>query len=419
MSPSRSSRRMIRIPALAAVLLAAACVAVTPPAPVGSNTLASGGDQRLFAQLDSAAGPEDNVFVSPVSVDQAFGLLHAGAAGETRSQLEAFFGWPAGEAADRELERRRKDLLAHGTDADIRLANALWLSDRFRFRASYLAATRTRYDATAETIDFAGDAAGSARRINRWAADKTNGLIDQIISAEALADDTAALLTNALYFEAEWLHMFDGAARRPFLFGDGHEEPFHLMRQVDPFAVAEHAGWRAIRLPYRGDRFAMDVIMPTERRPMEAAPASDILAALDDALCREKPQMVDLALPRFEIEYDISLVEPLEVLGLTLPFDRNRADLSAMAEPGQMPLFVKEATHITKLQVYEDGTKAAAVTTLRIVPTAARIMPEDPLRFTVDRPFVVIIRDLASGQVLFLGRIAAPQPFTPERAEPE
>jgi len=80
---------------------------------------------------------------------------------------------------------------------------------------------------------------------------------------------------------------------------------------------------------------------------------------------------------------------------------------------------VKDATHITKLQVYEDGTKAAAVTVLRIVPTAARLAREQPLPFVVDRPFVAIIRDLRTGAVLFIGRIADPQPFTPAKADGE
>lgn len=395
----------------------AACEPVAPSQPTPVPAAAEGGGERLFAELDRAAGPAGNAFYSPISVEQAFGLLHAGTGGATRDQLEAFFDWPAGEAADLELQRRRESLLAHGTDADIRLVNALWLSDEFRFRTAYLDAAQRTYDASAETLDFEGNAVGAAQQINNWAADKTNGLIDEIVSAEALADDTAALLTNALYFEAEWLHMFDGAERRPFLFGDGHEEPFHLMTQTEPFAVIKRDGWRAIRLPYRGGRFATDVIMPERRETIGAAPPPDVLAALGDALTEQEPQLVALALPRFEIDYDTELVDLLAALGLTLPFDPSRADLSAMADPGQRQLYVKDATHITKLQVYEDGTKAAAVTTLRIVPTSARLPAKEPVPFVVDRPFVVIIRDLHGDLVLFKGRIAAPHPFVPETAE--
>jgi serine protease inhibitor len=410
---------MKKVLTLCCAVILAACAKMAPPEPSTASADASGSGGQLFTELDRAAGSEENVFYSPVSVEQAFGLLHAGTAGETRDQLAAFFGWPAGEAADRQLRLQRESLLAHRTDADIRLANALWLSNEFRFRPAYLDATRRHYDATAEVLAFRTSPAAAARRINGWAADRTNGLIDRIVSADALADDTAALLTNALYFEAEWQFKFDSAVQRPFLFGDGREQAFHLMLQTDPFAVAERAAWRAIRMPYRGGRFAMDVILPERRQAMAAAPAPEVLADFDEALTAAEPRLVALELPRFEVDYDIGLVEPLEALGLNLPFDRNRADLSAMAEPGQNPLYVKDATHITKLQVYEDGTKAAAVTTLRIVPTASRLPREDPIPFVVDRPFVVIIRDLQSRQILFLGRISTPQPFTPEAPESE
>lgn len=403
-----------------AVLLAAACTQTPAPgssAPNERDAVGAGGSMALFAELDREAGPAGNVFVSPVSIEQAFGLLHAGTAGSTRQQLESFFGWPQGADVGRQLKRQRQQLLDHDTDADLRLANALWLSDAFRFRPAYLDEARQRYAATARALDFAGDPSGAATQINSWAAEQTAGLIDSVITPDALADDTTAVLTNALYFEAEWALMFDGAEAAPFLFGDGREENFRLMTQTEPFAVAERDGWRAIRLPYRGDRFAMDVIMPRERRVMEMAPSAVELEALGTLLDESRLRPVNLWLPRFEIDFDSKLVDPLERLGLTLPFSRNEADLSAMAEPGQQRLYVGDATHITKLQVYEDGTKAAAVTVLKIVLTGGVAPREKPLEFKVDRPFVTVIRDLQTAQVLFVGRIADPQAFTPQEGE--
>jgi serine protease inhibitor len=384
----------------------------------GVRTAAAEGS-AIFAELDRRAGPEANVFVSPISVEQAFGLLHAGAAGETRAQLEAFFNWPPGEAADRALEQQRQALLRHGTGADIRLANAIWLSDSFRFRPSYLAATHELYDATAETLDFSADRVGSARRVNDWAEEKTKGLIKQVVTPQTFSDALAALLTNAVYFEAEWQTKFFGSEMRPFLFGDGREEPFHLMTQTAPFAFVERDDWHAIRLPYRGGRFAMDVILPKRREIMRTAPASRTLAVLDKALTDEAPHYAALELPRFEIDYNARLKSPLAALGLSLPFDPARADLSLTAEPGQRPLFVSEATHISKLQVYEEGTKAAAVTVLSVMVTGSRRLPEDPVPFIIDRPFVVVIRDLHTGETLFIGRIADPKPYTPPRPASE
>lgn len=379
----------------------------------------SNGSMALYAELDRKAGAANNVFFSPVSLEQAFGLLHAGSAGETRSQIEGFFGWPAGSATDEALMRQRKGLLAHGTQADIRLANALWTSKDWRFGTAYVRTARDLYDARVEALDFRPGAPSqaSAKVINDWAADKTNNLISQIITPEQLADSTAALLTNALYFDAGWQTELEGGPTRNFLFGDGTERPFYFMQERDGFVTVRVDGWDAVRLPYAGGRFAMDVVMPAKRRIEATSPTATTIAALDKALGAGVTRFTDLQLPRFEIDYDGSVAAPLKALGLTLPFDRGRADLSGMTDGTANGLYVGEAYQISKLQVYEQGTRAAAVTVLRIVPVGARIVKEEPRPFIVDRPFTVVIRDLKSGAILFLGRIADPQPFEPEQKE--
>ena len=373
----------------------------------------------LFARIDAEAGAEKNVFYSPVSVEQAFGLLHAGAAGETRAQIERFFGWPQGEAADMLLARQRSGLLDHGTQADIRLANALWLSKGWQFGPGYTGFARQWYGARVSSLDFSPGLPSqqSARIINDWAAEETGGLITDIITPDQLADSTAALLTNALYFNANWKTELGYGEERSFLFGDGTDRPFTFMREQDGFAIASEGGWSAVRMPYVGDRFAMDVIMPDKRKVVATAPGADVLAALNGKLTAANPSYVDLQLPRFEIDNRNALTDSLKAIGLTLPFDPYNADLSGMTDGAENGLYVSEAYQITKLQVYEQGTKAAAVTVLRIVPVGGRIIREKPTPFIVDRPFTVVIRDLKEGTILFVGRIADPQPFEPQRDE--
>ena len=375
---------------------------------------------ELFEVLDREAGPDANAFYSPVSLEQAFGLVHAGAAGETQAQIEDVFGWPRGEAADRQLGAERQTLLAHGTPADIRLANALWLKESFEFAPSYLETTERDYAATARRLDFQGDPAGSAKTINAWASDQTKGLIPQAVNAKTVADQTAAFLTNALYFEAGWEQPFgDGAHESPFLFGDGSERPFYLMTNLGSFAVAEHGNWQAVRMPYSGRRFAMDVIMLKRREVMDAAPDLATLAELDGQLANAEPELTDLRLPRFEIDYDSDLVDQLAGLGLTLPFDPAQADLSRMTGATGPGLYVGAVYQLTKLQVYAEGTKAAAVTVVQMMVVSGRSTPDPKRSFVVDRPFVSVIRDLDTGQVLFIGRIADPKPFEPIVEDPD
>ena len=382
------------------------------------DTSGRDGAMEVFRALDRKAGPADNAFYSPVSLEQAFGLVHAGAAGETQAQIEDFFGWQRGEAGDAALGAEGAALRAQDTAADIRLANALWLNKSFAFAPSYLASTNNYYAATAESLDFEGDPQGSADRINQWASDNTEGLIPAVVTKEEVQDQTAAFLTNALYFEAEWEQEFDdGSDQIPFLFGDGHEDDFLLMKNIGSYRRAERGGWEAIRLPYVGNRFVMDVIMPSRRQVMAEAPDAEVLARLDGDLADADLELTDLLLPRFEIDFEGDLRKPMMELGLALPFDPQRADLSPMV--GGPGLFVGRVKQLTKLQVYAEGTKAAAVTVVQIVVVGGRIIEGKPKPFIVDRPFVSVIRDLETGQILFIGRIADPQPFEPEVSDPD
>lgn len=131
----------------------------------------------------------------------------------------------------------------------------------------------------------------------------------------------------------------------------------------------------------------------------------------------DETEVVQVEIPQFETDFSISLNETLVALGLTLPFDEVNGDLSGMAEPGQRPIVVSDVRHVTKLQVYDEGTKAAAVTTISIVVTGARILPKEPIPFRADRPFIVVLRDLDRDAILFIGRISDPQPFDPAVAE--
>ncbi|WP_379545398.1 serpin family protein [Qipengyuania sp. DSG2-2] len=400
--------------ALSASVALTACGTVpaqTAPAsdvanPADRADVASDGAMALLPVLDTNAGAEENVFFSPASIEQAFGILTLGSAGETRTQLQSVLPPPASARA-----------LENDSDGvEVRLANALWLSDQWRFQQGFVEAAAARYDATAERLDFSQQQA-AADRINAWADEATEGLIPQVISADAVDPGGAAFISNALYFDGLWANAFDGSENAPFLFGDGKERDFRLMTDIFDLATARQGDWIAVRLPYRNPRYAMDVIMPRKRIVMQSAPDIETIATIGEKLAETDKQVVRMALPQMEIDYESGLIGPLRSLGLTLPFDPARADLSAMAQPGQSRLYVDKVTHLSKLQIFDIGTKAAAVTIMRIIPVSARRLPEDPYEFRVDRPFMVVIRDLELGAPLFVGRIANPQAFQPEFEE--
>ena len=401
-------------PVLALVLTAAipalaACAAALPQeaAPATSGPLAD------YAMIESRAAENENVVYSPVSTAQAMGLVQLGARGETASQIEQVLGIAPAEPGARALADTRRALMRKSDGVEVRIANALFLSARWRFAATYRAAARDIAGAEAASVDFAGDPAGAAAAMNGWASAATGGEIPVVVAPETVNRGAAAYLANATFFEGQWVNPFGALATRPFLFGDGQEREFVLMEGRLSLAYAAEGDWRAVRLPYGSPsstgpaRFVMDVMIPTARTATLPPLGGTRIDSLGRALGEARPRNVHVWMPQFEAEVRQDLVAPLGALGLTLPFDRSAADLSGLSEPGQARLFIDEAFQVARVKVDQKGTRAAAVT--MAVPTPVSVPPPfDGIDFTVDRPFVFAIRDLETGTVLFVGRISAP-----------
>ena len=394
-----------------AALAISACAVIPAAPPVGSNqaqssALATSG-YRMFEALRDDAGSADNTFISPVSIQQALGLVHPGARGETAAQIERLLGLPAGAAFDTALRSQRLAVSGKAGKTEVKLANALWLGQQFGFDPAYLAAAKADYAATAERLDFAHAPKPAADRINGWAKDQTNGLISNVVDSSGLNDSTLAILTNAVFFEGSWATEFNTAAPQPFLFGDGQTRPFPLMSKTAAYAYAEADGWQAVRLPYISDnRFAMDVYLPL-RRGATAKLSATTFQRLSAALDQAQPQEVAVTLPKFEISWKESLKDVLARLGMRDAFDDLKADLSGLVSPASRGPVISGVTHLTRLQVFETGTRAAAITSIDIMVTGTRI--NGPKIFTADQPFHLALRETRSGSVLFVGRIAQPE----------
>lgn len=383
------------------------------PANSATSLAASGYD--LFEKVRAGRSAAENTFIAPLSVQQAMGLVHAGARGQTASEIEAALGLPAGEAADAALAAQRRAVTGDTGLVAVKLANALWLGHQFGFRPDYLEAARSRYDARAAGLDFANAQEVAARTINGWASDNTRGLIKSIVTPDNFDANTLAVLTNAVYFEGEWQTRFGNAVPVSFLMGDGKEQPFPLMGKTADFTYAEAGDWKAVRLPYKASkdgavnpRFVMDVFLPVKRQAgamLSAATFADLTARLDKA----QPVTVKVTLPRFEIVWKDELNDALRAQGIKAAFTVGQADFSGLVDDARRRLVISRVTHASRLQVFETGTRAAAVTAVEIVVTSAPYYPVPPKIFRVDQPFHLAIRDRTSGTVLFVGRIARPE----------
>jgi serpin B len=370
---------------------------------------------KVYPHLAAAADANANLFISPVSLSQGLGLAYLGARGGTREEIGRALGWDSARNVPALIKSYNAQLTDTGdADTTLGIANALWLAKGLPIRNEYVAEAHAGFGAAPETVDYAGNPAGAAERINGWVSRETRGRISQIVSPSGFGDDTAAVLTNALYFKAKWQVPFEETETRTFTRGDGTRIPITMMKRIGRFDYRETREGQAIALPYGGDGFVMEIFLPrdaaTLRRWERELKGVDFFAGEQGGndrfdLSAEQAREMRIVLPRFEARFDKSVKAALIAAGMPSAFDQQRADLSGLASGAR--LAIDDVAHATFLRVDEEGTEAAAATAVKIVVTSARIEPQVP-EMVVDRPFLATLRDRKSGAVLFFGRIANP-----------
>jgi serine protease inhibitor len=356
---------------------------------------------ELYRRLAAEPG---NLFLSPAGVSMALGMVYAGAEGETAAEMAAALRYPGAGAHEGMADLlRRLPIAAEGRRLD--LANALWVQQDFPLKPAFLELVRSHYGGGAQAVDFLGAPDRAIATVNRWAEEKTAGRIKQILRPENINDRTRLVLTNAVYFKADWLLPFQAAQTRPrpFKLGGGGTLSVPMMRQRANFRLLEAPAFEAVEMPYKGEELSMLLFVPKESSDLKAFERGLEGKALGDWIDRlMSAQRVDLELvvPKLELETRASLVPQLQALGMRRAFTQ-MAQLGGISE-GR--LYLSDVLHQTYLRVDEKGTEAAAVTA-----GLAEIVSM-PRAFHADRPFFFVIRDNRSGTLLFLGRIERPSP---------
>jgi serine protease inhibitor len=374
----------------------------------------AGAVNRFGLDLFGAVKAEDsgkNVFISPVSAALALAMVYNGAAAETKMAMDSALrlrGMSIGDV-NHACEMLSVLLENPGQDIELTIANSLWLKDNFKFRPDYLERNASSFDALIQTVDFRS--AGAAGTINQWVADATRNRIKNIIGS--IDPETIMILINAVYFKGAWAEPFDSAltAEKEFylLSGDTIRQP--LMERTDKFNYFATDQFQAIRLPYGDTRMEMQIYLPSQEYGI-----SRLLADVKDDNWRLwqgrfRNQEGTVMLPRFKLEYEKVLNDPLKALGMDIAFDESLANFSGMAQLGRdSVIFIKEVRQKTFLEVNEKGTEAAAATSVTMaLATTAMKQEFEPFRMVVDRPFLCAIVDRGTGLVLFLGAIVDPR----------
>jgi serpin B len=405
---------------LAPVLLLSACggasekvqsddpsATVTRVAPIPAagtlSTVATGENAfglDLFRQVAPGA-MHDNTAISPVSIANVLGMVLAGSKGETAQQiLDALHvTMPAAQLHAAVGGLVRVLALDNSDDVVLQQADRVWIDNGLNVLSSFRAELAREYAAQLGRIDFS-DTQAAADAMNAWAAQATHGKITKFIDPQQL-DDARLVLANAVYLDAKWAQPFDKSATAPAPFFVTPTGPVDVptMHETTSLAVAEGGGYAAVALPYAGNKLEMDVIMPNDfasfERSLDPAKLNAIVSSM-------RTGEVALSLPKFELRASFpNLKQPLEQLGIRAAF--GNADLSGI--DGQRDLFLSAVVHETFVHVDEEGTVAAAVT--GGVMTATAIARPEPIR--IDHPFVFVIRDVATGAILFVGHVMNPR----------
>jgi serpin B len=361
---------------------------------------------KLFAEL-TKSNIEQNVFFSPTSVALALAMVYNGARGETARAIARTLelGEIGLEAFNRANAALIESLRALDPHVALAIASSLWAQQGVSFAPDFLQSSRDSYGTEMATLDFG--AVDAVATINDWVKRNTGGKIATIIDQ---IDRSAVLfLINAIYFKGRWAKPFDPRRSRELPFTPPGGQPKHIpmMAQTGKFDYYAISGFQAISLPYGMGRASMYIFLPEQRSSLRAFRRELTHKSWDTWLRHFRPSEGTIVLPRFKLAYDVTLNDPLKALGMGIAFDARRADFSGIMADGKPSVNIDEVKHKTFVEVNEEGTEAAAVTSIGVLRTT--MMPQRNFSMVVDRPFLCAIRDNQTGALLFMGAIIDPE----------
>jgi len=406
------------LPGLAILILALSCskenneepdltpkdITLSAAAPVAIQSSNEFGIE-LFAKV--TADENKNLMLSPLSASTALTMLLNGCGGDTYSQLQETLKYPA-EMTISEINEAYKSLVGQLLVIDpkvqLALANAIFYRNGFNVKPPFLSTMSDDYKATVEGLDFAAPSA--LTRINKWASDNTNGKIPEVLSE--ISGDMVMFIMNALYFNGDWSYQFDKSMTDELPFHPDGGSTIDVTTMIGEVGskVAYGNGFRAIEMPYGQTNFTMVVIVPDETLssiyPSFTYQAWNQLTSALDA----SPEFGNtiVFMPKFKFSYEKLLNDQLRSMGMVDAFSEFGADLSGISD---MQIFVSFVKQNTFVEVDEEGTEAAAVTTIGVGTTSAG--DPQPYQFIIDKSFIFAIRERTTNTLLFIGQVINPK----------
>jgi serine protease inhibitor len=355
---------------------------------------------RMFNEIVSSGETDNNILISPVSISLALAMVYNGAEGDTKTEMENALmkdGFSR-EEINNSYKELIPALLSLDPKVKVQIANSIWYRFGFNVEQNFLDVNKDYYDAEVSPLDFSSPAAPG--EINGWVSDKTNGKITSIV--DQIPPDAVMYLINAIYFKGIWTNEFDpdNTGNRSFNAPEGDiSVPF--MNLEIPVNYASNDTFSMIELPYGQGNYSMVIMLPAEGKS-DADIISSLSAANWDKWIADMTLLkTNISLPKFVFRYENQLNDELSALGMPTAFT-DSADFSGINPVEQ--LLISRVMHKSYIEVNEEGTEAAAVTSVEVGVTSIG----NELWFIADHPFIFAIRERSTGTIMFLGRLSDP-----------
>lgn len=358
---------------------------------------------KLFREINSEEN-DKSLFISPLSVSYALGMAYNGAAGDTREAIQSTLELSGLTLEEVNSSYKSLTEFLTGLDPEVAflIANSIWYRLGFEVKDEFINLNKTYFAAEVAGLDFNDpEAAGT---INAWVSENTRDKIDKIVESP-IDPYTMLFLINAVYFKGTWTYEFDKelTTDAPFFLIDGSTAPCRMMHQKSEFSYFANDDVQMITLPYGSERFSMAILLPAQEINI-----NDFAADLDEEswnswLGSLSEHEVNLSMPKFKLEYEMSLNSVLATLGMEIAFAPFQADFTNINEtPG---LYISKVKHKSFVEVNEEGTEAAAVTSIEIGIVS---VPPNEIFMRINRPFLFVIYENQANTILFMGKILQP-----------
>ena len=361
---------------------------------------------NLLRTINAQKKGDGSIFVSPISVGYLLGMLHEGADGETRQQIINALG--LGGSTVEEINNYFKKMMDETPNVDTKVtvntANCIYVNSAMGINLipQYEADMLKYYNAQVDALDFSKDS--SLAIINNWCKTNTNGMIPKILEKDELAPPPAMILMNAVYYKAPWTEKFNPNETRDehFTKQNGITVKHKMMHLKTRAACGENNLCKMLCLPYGNGGYSMYVLLPHK-----GVTVNDVIRSLSAQKLKQYRHMttteVDILMPRFTTESETHLERVLSSMGMQLAFSMS-AEFPNMAQGHIDDLYVSKIKQKAKIEVAEEGTKAAAATAVQVALKDEVVLEQEEVyTFHATRPFVYYIVENSTGSILFMG----------------